>query len=155
VTVIRVLLADDSPWVRASLADLLTASGFMEVVAQCADGTDVVDEVQRTGPDVVLLDLVMPVVDGLEATRRLLAVRPDARVVLLTGSLSPTAVFEARRLGACGYLLKTEDPQYLVDSLRRVAAGGDAWSSATVATAGPPPVADGPFPASRGDDGSV
>ena len=129
---IRVLLADDSPFVRESLTDLLSVSGGMEVVAQCADGSGVLDAVQRTAPDVVLLDLVMPVVDGLEATRRLLAVQPDARVVLLTGSVSPDAVSEARRLGAAGYLLKAEDPQYLVEALRTVALGGDAWSPATM-----------------------
>jgi DNA-binding NarL/FixJ family response regulator len=129
---IRVLLADDSPFVRESLTDLLSVSGNMEVVAQCDDGSGVLDAVQRTSPDVVLLDLVMPVVDGLEATRRLLAVQPDARVVLLTGSVSPDAVSEARRLGAAGYLLKADDPQYLVEALRTVALGGDAWSPAAM-----------------------
>jgi DNA-binding NarL/FixJ family response regulator len=155
VTVIRVLLADDSEFVRESLTDLLASSGQMEVVAQCADGTDVVDAAERTHPDVVLLDLVMPVVDGLEAARRLLAARPDSRVVMLTGSLSRAAVFEARRLGAYGYLLKAEDPQDLVDALRIVAAGGSAWSSATLPGSQPPPVTDGPFLTTRGDDGSV
>jgi DNA-binding NarL/FixJ family response regulator len=135
MTVIRVLLADDNPWVRESLAAVLAASGRIDVVAQCVDGTEVDTAVARTRPDVVMLDLAMPVVGGLEAARRLLARRPGTRIVLLTGSLSPAAVAEARRMGVCGYLLKEQDAENLVAALLTVAAGGSAWTPAAAGMA--------------------
>ena len=96
---IRLLLADDNDFVRQSLVDLLTARGDMSVVAECSDGDEVVEAAQRTRPDVVIVDLAMARVGGLEAARRLLAVQPDARVVILTATLSAAAVREARELG--------------------------------------------------------
>ena len=131
MTVIRVLLADDNEFVRDGLTDLLSATDDLTVVGACADGAEVVEAAERTRPDVVLLDLAMPVVDGLEATRRLRAVRPDARVLLLTAMIPAAAVDEARRLGAAGYVLKTDDPEQLLQALRTVAAGGTAWRSDT------------------------
>jgi DNA-binding NarL/FixJ family response regulator len=131
VTVIRVLLADDNEFVRDGLTDLLSATDDLTVVGACADGAEVVEAAERTRPDVVLLDLAMPVVDGLEATRRLRAVQPDARVLLLTAMIPAAAVDEARRLGAAGYVLKTDDPEQLLQALHTVAAGGTAWRSDT------------------------
>jgi DNA-binding NarL/FixJ family response regulator len=125
--VIRLLLADDNDFVRQSLVDLLTARGDMCVVAECADGDEVVEAAGRTHPDVVIVDLAMARVGGLEAARRLLAVRPDARVVILTATLSAAAVREARDLGVVGYLLKDADPEELPHHVRAVAAGGTAW----------------------------
>jgi DNA-binding NarL/FixJ family response regulator len=125
--VIRVLLADDNAFVRRALVELCTASGDLQVVAVCADGDEVVPAARETRPDVVLLDLAMPRVGGLEAARRLLAVQPDSRVVFLTAASSATAVREARDVGAVGYLLKDIDPEELCHQVRRVAAGGTAW----------------------------
>lgn len=134
---ITVLVADDHALVRDGLVELFDASGDLTVVAQCEDGAEVLDAARRTRPDVVLLDLAMPRVTGLEAARELLAVDPDSRVVLLTGSLTPALVREARDIGVVGYLLKSEDPRALPGHLRAVAAGGTAWSdAATSATAG-------------------
>ncbi len=124
---IRLLLADDNDFVRQSLVDLLTARGDMSVVAECADGDEVVEAADRTHPDVVIVDLAMARVGGLEAARRLLAVQPDARVVILTATLSAAAVREARELGVVGYLLKDADPEELPHHVRAVAAGGTAW----------------------------
>lgn len=134
---IRVLLAEDNAFVRESLTDLLSADG-LEVVGALPDGTDVVTTAERTGPDVVLLDVGMLPVDGLEATRRLLAVRSGARVLLLTGALSNSAVTEARRLGARGYILKADDPQRLLEAIRTVAAGGSAWFLDILSSTGEP-----------------
>ncbi len=124
---IRLLLADDNAFVRGSLVDLLTARGDMEVVAECTDGDEVVEAAERTHPDVVILDLAMARVGGLEAARRLFAVQPDARVVILTATLSAAAVAEARALGVVGYLLKDADPDELSSHVRAVAEGGTAW----------------------------
>ena len=134
---ITVLLADDHAFVRDSLVELLHASGDLTVVAECEDGAQVLDAARRTRPDVVLLDLAMPRVSGLQAARALLEERPESRVVVLTGSLTPALVRAARQIGVVGYLLKGEDPGALPDQLRTVASGGTAWSAAaTSATTG-------------------
>jgi DNA-binding NarL/FixJ family response regulator len=127
--VIRVLLADDNSFVRNALVQLFTASGGMQVVAACADGDEVVEAAERTRPDVVLLDLTMARVGGLEAARRLLAVQPDARIVFLTATSSAAAIRDARDLGAVGYVLKDIDPEDLCRLVKRVAAGGTAWGT--------------------------
>jgi DNA-binding NarL/FixJ family response regulator len=128
--VIKVLLADDHAFVRDSLTELLSATGDVTVVAQCEDGEQVLDAARRTHPDVVLLDLAMPRVTGLQAARELLAERPEARIVVLTGSMTPALVKEAQEIGVVGYLLKDDDPGALPGHVRAVAAGGTAWSDA-------------------------
>jgi DNA-binding NarL/FixJ family response regulator len=125
--VIRVLLADDNVFVRSALVDLLSTGGDIEVVAECADGDEVVAAAEHTRPDVVILDLTMTRVGGLAAARRLLAVQPEARIVILTATLSAAAVREAHALGVVGYLLKDAEPDELPGHVRRVAAGGIAW----------------------------
>jgi DNA-binding NarL/FixJ family response regulator len=130
---IKVLIADDHPFVRSALGDLLAATDDIHVVAECPDGCDVVEAAARTKPDVVLMDLVMPVMSGLEATRALRAAQPGIRVIVLTGSLTTAAVREARTLGVCGFLVKGEDAgSALPGHIRAVAAGGTAWSPAAV-----------------------
>jgi DNA-binding NarL/FixJ family response regulator len=124
---IRLLLADDNEFVRSALVDLLTAGGDMTVVAECDDGDEVVAAAERTNPDVVVVDLAMARMGGLEAARQLLAVQPTARVVILTATLSAAAVREAREIGVAGYLLKDADPDELSHHVRTVAAGGTAW----------------------------
>jgi DNA-binding NarL/FixJ family response regulator len=130
---IRVLLVDDHAVLRRVLRELFEETPDITVVGECADGAEVVAAATATRPDVVLMDLSMPGVGGLEATRRLLQVRPQARVVLLTGSFSVAAVREAQRLGAAGYLLKGDDPFDLPQRIRDVAAGGSAWNGRAAA----------------------
>ena len=124
---ITVLIVDDHSFVRAALVDLFSDTGDIEVVGQCADGTEVVPAVQSTRPDVVLMDVDMPRMDGVEATRVLRAVEPDAQVLMLTGSLSPVRIRQAQSHGARGYLLKGDDSDELIARVRDVAAGGTAW----------------------------
>jgi DNA-binding NarL/FixJ family response regulator len=131
---ITMLIADDHPLVRGALVDLFTGTGDIQVVAECADGSEVVPAALRTQPDVVLMDLVMPRMGGLQATEALLAVQPQARVVVLTGSFSPASVRQAQALGAKGYLLKDEDPAVLPEAVRTVASGGTAWSTPAAAS---------------------
>jgi DNA-binding NarL/FixJ family response regulator len=132
--VIKVLLADDHAFIRDSVAELLSASGDITVVAQCADGSEVLAAALRTQPQVVLMDLSMPDRTGLEATRDLLDAGVPSRVVLLTGSFSAASVREAWALGAAGYLLKDDDPAALPGLVRAVASGGSAWSARAAAT---------------------
>ena len=135
---IKVLLADDHAFVRDSVAELLSASGDITVVAQCADGSEVLAAALRTRPEVVLMDLAMPDRTGLEAARDLLDAGVPSRVVLLTGSFSAASVREAQALGAAGYLLKDDDPAALPGLVREVASGGSAWTPRAAASLAPP-----------------
>jgi DNA-binding NarL/FixJ family response regulator len=120
---IRVLLVDDDPLVRAGLTMILASADDVEVVGECADGAEAVDAVRRLGPDVVLMDIRMPRMDGLTATKALTALSPAPRVVVLTTFDLDEYVFRALKAGASGFLLKDTRPRQLVDALRVVAAG--------------------------------
>ena len=130
---IKVLVAEDNDLVRESVVTLLTATGDIAVVSQCTDGDEVLHEALRTCPDVVLMDMAMQRMGGIEATRVLLESSPETRVVVLTGSLSAERVREAHALGAVGFLLKGDDPGSLVTGVRTVAAGGTAWGPQAIA----------------------
>lgn len=135
---IRVLIADDHDLVRSAISDLLTATDDIQVVAESPDGRDAVDTAARTRPDVVLMDLAMPRMDGLQATRALLDVQPDARVIVLTASLTVTAVRAAHALGVCGFLVKGDDDgDALPGHIRAVARGGTAWNPRAATLAAP------------------
>jgi DNA-binding NarL/FixJ family response regulator len=125
---ITVLVVDDHSFVRAALMDLFAETSDILVVGECADGTEVVPAVQDTRPDLVLMDVNMPRMNGVEATRALLAIEPDARVLMLTGTVSPACIRQAQSLGAKGYLLKGDDSSALIERVREVAAGGTVWS---------------------------
>jgi DNA-binding NarL/FixJ family response regulator len=134
--VIKVLVAEDNDLIRAAVVGLLTATGDVSVVSQCTDGDEVLDEARRTCPDVVLMDLAMKRMGGLQATEVLMQDCPETRVLILTGSLSAGRVREAHALGARGYLLKGGDPEELIAAVRTVAGGGTAWSAPAVALLG-------------------
>jgi len=119
------LLVDDDHGLRTLLRT--TFEVFDIEVEEAESALSAVESIAARRPDVVVLDVAMPRVDGLEAARRLLAVQPDARVVFLTANSSAAALREARELGAAGYLLKDLDPDDLCDAVRRVARGGTAW----------------------------
>lgn len=120
---IRVLLADDHQLVRSGLAALLAGSEDIEVVGTAANGAEAVEMARRFTPDVVLMDLVMPVMDGVEATRRLVADLPSAQVVVLTSFSDQERILAALDAGAIGYLLKDVDPSELVGGVRAAARG--------------------------------
>jgi DNA-binding NarL/FixJ family response regulator len=121
--VIRVLVVDDHAMVRAGLVAVLAADGDIEVVAQAANGELAVAEAAATTPDVVLMDLSMPVVDGVEATRRVMAVAPTTRIVVLTSFADHDRVRRALEAGAVGYQLKDAEPATLRDAVRAAAVG--------------------------------
>jgi len=130
---ISVLLADDQGLVRAGFRALLNAEPDIEVVAEAGDGLEAVRLAQQTRPDVVLMDIRMPGVDGLEATRRIVAdpALTGSRVVILTTFELDEYVFEALRTGASGFLVKDTEPVELLRGVRAVAAG-DALLSPSV-----------------------
>jgi DNA-binding NarL/FixJ family response regulator len=128
---IRVALADDQALVRGGFAMILGARDDMEVVGEASDGAEAVALVARLAPDVVLMDVRMPGVDGLEATRRIVASGASARVIVLTTYDVDDAVFAALRAGASGFMLKDVRPADLVEAVR-VVARGDALLAPSV-----------------------
>jgi DNA-binding NarL/FixJ family response regulator len=120
---IRVLVADDHAIVRVGLAQLLEACDDIEVVGSVTDGLEAVTIAISRRPDVVLMDLSMPGVDGIEATRRILNVRPEIRIVMLTFHSSPDPILEAIDAGAVGYLLKDAEPEEILRGVRAAARG--------------------------------
>src|SRR4029079_12827754 len=127
---IRVVLADDQALVRGGFAMILGAREDIEVVGEASDGEEAVALVAREHPDVVLMDVRMPVMDGLEATRRI-AAGSSARVIVLTTYDVDDAVFAALRAGASGFMLKDVRPADLADAVR-VVARGDALLAPSV-----------------------
>jgi len=128
---IRVLVADDQSMVRAGFRMLLSGEEDIEVVAEASNGLEAVEKAERFDPTVVLMDIRMPELDGLEATRRILAADGSARVLILTTFDLDEYVYEALRAGASGFVLKDEPPEQLLAAIRTVAAG-DALLSPTV-----------------------
>lgn len=122
---IRVVLVDDQALLRAGFRALIDAEDDIEVIAEAADGSEAVDVIARHRPDVVLMDIRMPGVDGLEATRLVTAdpALEDVRVVILTTFDLDDYVFEAIRIGASGFLVKDTEPADLLAGIRAVAAG--------------------------------
>jgi DNA-binding NarL/FixJ family response regulator len=128
---IRVLVADDQALVRGGFRMILDAKPDLEVVGEAGDGAEAVALADRLAPDVVLMDVRMPGVDGLEATRRIVAAGSPARVIVLTTYDVDDSVFAALRAGASGFLLKDVRPAELVEAIR-VVARGDALLAPSV-----------------------
>jgi len=121
---IRVLIVDDQSLVRAGFGMILEAEGDVEVVGEASDGAEALEAAAEHSPDVILMDVRMPNVDGLEATRRLLEGRSEGpRILILTTFDLDEYVWEALHAGASGFLLKDTPPEQLVDAIRVVAAG--------------------------------
>ncbi|QOC91791.1 response regulator [Micromonospora craniellae] len=131
---IRVLLADDQPLVRSGIAMLLAAETDIEVVGECDDGAAAIELARRIRPDVVLMDVRMPGIDGVAATRQITAEAAGMRVLVLTSYHVDDAVRAALRAGASGFLLKDAVPDELTLAVRAVAAG-EAWLDPAVTRA--------------------
>jgi DNA-binding NarL/FixJ family response regulator len=118
-----VLIADDQALVRVGLRKILESESEMTVVGEAADGDDAVAAASRSRPDVVLMDIRMPVLDGIEATRRIVAGQPATRVLILTTFGLDGYVFDALRAGASGFMLKDAPPEEILAAVRIVASG--------------------------------
>lgn len=144
---ISILLADDHRLVRAGLAALLDTADDLHVVGQAENGQIAVELADELRPDVILMDLSMPVMDGVEATREILRSRPESIVVVLTSFSDQQRVAEALRAGAVGYLLKDCDPRDLLAAVRSAAQGhaplDPRVARALLPTSEPESVADG------------
>ena len=118
-----VLIADDQALVRVGLRKILESEPDTTVVGEAGDGEDAVDSARRLRPDVVLMDIRMPVLDGIEATRRIVQAEPRARILILTTFGLDTYVYDALRAGASGFMLKDAPPEELIAAVRIVANG--------------------------------
>ena len=128
---VRVLVADDQSMVRAGFRMLLSGEADIEVVAEASNGLEAIDKAERFHPTVILMDIRMPELDGLEATRRILASDNGARILILTTFDLDEYVYEALQAGASGFVLKDDPPEQLIAAIRTVDAG-DALLSPTI-----------------------
>jgi DNA-binding NarL/FixJ family response regulator len=124
---IRVLVVDDHDFFRQCLVDLVNTGDGLEAVGECRDGTEVTAAVRELGPQVVLMDVRMVAMSGLEAAAALQRDGASTRVIMLTSDTAETTRAAARANGAAGYLLKGSDADRVVEAIHRVAAGGTAW----------------------------
>jgi NarL family two-component system response regulator LiaR len=120
---VRVLIVDDHAIVRKGIRALLSETPGFEVVGEAGNGQDAVRRAQETHPDVILMDLLMPGMDGIEATRQITSSQPQTRIVVLTSFAADNNVFPAIKAGALGYLLKDSSPEELVRAIRQVHRG--------------------------------
>jgi DNA-binding NarL/FixJ family response regulator len=127
---VRVLIADDQAMVRAGFRMLLSDEDGIEVVGEATNGLQAVDKAARLDPDVILMDIRMPDLDGLEATRRILRSSPEARVLILTTFGLDEYVYEGLCIGASGFVLKDDPPEQLIAAVRTVAKGEGLLSPA-------------------------
>ena len=120
---IRVLIADDHVVVRKGIRALLATEPGIDVVGEATDGAEAVRAAAELRPDVILMDIVMPTMDGIEAVRRIIAAQPGSRILVLTSFATDDQIFPALRAGALGYLLKDTGPEDLVQAIRQVHRG--------------------------------
>ena len=120
---IRVLIADDHVVVRKGIRALLATEPGIDVVGEATDGAEAVRAAAELRPDVILMDLVMPTMDGIEAVRRIMAAQPGSRILVLTSFATDDQIFPALKAGALGYLLKDTGPEDLVQAIRQVHRG--------------------------------
>ena len=132
---IRIVVADDHPFILDGLDQLFRGEHDCELVARCADGEETLRAVEKYEPDVLVLDVRMPRMDGIEVLRTLHERQNPTRVVLLTASLDDARLLEAFRLGASGLVLKESAPRLLAQSVRQVAEGQQSWNGKATAGA--------------------
>lgn len=122
--IIRILIVDDHPIVRIGLRALIDSESDMEVVGEAANGIEAVAKASFLRPQIILLDIVMPRMDGITAIKEILQEYPEARILVFTSYSEDKKVFSALRAGALGYLLKDSDPKELIQAIREVSRGG-------------------------------
>lgn len=146
---VRILLVDDQKLIREGLRTLLEIQSAFLVVAEAADGHEAIELYKKHRPDVVLMDINMPNMDGVEATRHLCGAHVDARILILTTFDDDEYVFEGIRAGALGYLLKDVSSQELANAVQVVAAGGSMMGAAVARRVLDQVIAGGPAPSKK------
>ena len=131
---VRVLLVDDDDLMRVGLRGVLESDEALEVVGEAADGRAAIEQTRRLGPDVVLMDVRMPDLDGISATREILAVSTRVRILILTTFEEDDYILGALRAGASGFLLKRTSPEQLISAIHTVAAGDSLLSPSVTRT---------------------
>ncbi len=134
MTSLRVLIVDDDDLMRAGLRAVLSSDESVQVVAEAADGHEAVERTALTRPDVVLMDVRMPNLDGIAATRKIISAAPDTRILVLTTFEDDDYVFGALTAGASGFLLKRTQPEQLIAAIHTVAAGDSLLSPSVTRT---------------------
>lgn len=124
---IRVMVVDDHEFVRTMVCELVNGTDDMQVVGEAPDGAHAAPVAQQTRPDVVLMDLSMPEMNGIDATREVTGTIPGARVIVLTTSTKGQDVCDAAAAGAIGFLSKGADPDEVLDAIRSAVTAGSAW----------------------------
>jgi len=132
---IRIAVADDHPFILDGLEQLFRNESDIEIVARTTNGEEALEAVERLRPDVLVLDVRMPKMDGIELLRQMQERQSTTKVVLLTASLDDARLLEAFRLGASGLVLKESAPRLLVQSVRQVAMGEQTWNGKAIAGA--------------------
>jgi DNA-binding NarL/FixJ family response regulator len=146
---VRVVLVDDDDLMRAGLRSMLSSDDAIDVVGDAGDGREAIEEIRRLQPDVVLMDIRMPNVDGISATREVLSAFPEVKVVVLTTFEQDDYIFDSLNAGASGFLLKRTKPEELIDAIHTVAEG-DALLSPSVTRRVVDRMAVQPVPVSAG-----
>jgi NarL family two-component system response regulator LiaR len=123
---IRVLIVDDHTMVRKGMKAFLGEYADIRVIGEAASGAEAVQLFDQLNPDVILIDLMMPGIDGIEAIRRITAIRPEQRIIVLSADGKEDRIFQAVKAGAMGYMVKSADPEELVQAIRRVHSGAPA-----------------------------
>jgi DNA-binding NarL/FixJ family response regulator len=121
------MVVDDHEFVRTTMCELIDGTDDMQVVGEAADGVQALPVAQQSKPDVVLMDLSMPVMNGIDATREVTASTPEVRVIVLTTSTKGQDVHDAAAAGAVGFLSKGADPDAVLDAIRAAVTQGSAW----------------------------
>ncbi|MFD1735018.1 response regulator [Bacillus salitolerans] len=129
---IRVLIADDHPFFRYGVSTYLKTVPEIEIVGEAATGEEVINQANKLKPDVILMDIRMPVINGIEATKKIIGVNPNIHILMFTMFKDDQSVFEAMRVGAKGYILKDAGKEEIIRAIKTVAAG-EAIFSASIA----------------------
>jgi two-component system, NarL family, response regulator DegU len=129
MTKIRVLIADDHAIMRVGIKNILSRSNEIFVVGEASNGAEAIDLIHELNPDVLILDMEMPVMDGVEVARRLKAMKSPVRILVLSAYDDRQYIIEMLKMGASGYLIKDEAPDVIVDAVQGIARGEEGWIS--------------------------
>jgi DNA-binding NarL/FixJ family response regulator len=130
---IRVVLVDDHPVVRSGISGMLATADEIEIVGEAATGEEALQSIQQNHPDILLLDMVLPDIQGTQLAQQIIQLYPQVKILVLSAYDDPVYIRELLELGAAGYLMKEEAPEVIVEAVRGVAQGQQGWVSRRIA----------------------